>query len=157
MVIYTTTLRGVRKTFEDCNAVRAACEGLGVLFCERDVSMDRGFKEELRELLTGREREELVPPRVFVKGRYIGGAEELLKIVEEGLLGEIIEGLPRKRIGAICEGCGNMKFLPCFQCNGSCKMVMVVKEDAGKKQGRRVVVRCTDCNENGLVLCPICS
>lgn len=53
-MIYTTTLRGVRKTFEDCNAVRAAMEGLGVLVCERDISMDIGFREELRELMKGR-------------------------------------------------------------------------------------------------------
>lgn len=156
MVIYTTTLRGVRKTFEACNAVRAAIEGFGVQICERDVSMDRGFREELRELM--KEREAMVPPRVFVKGRYIGGAEELLKVVEEGLLGELLEGLPRKKVGAVCEGCGDMRFLPCANCNGSSKMVMVVKEEMDqKKQGRTVVMRCTNCNENGLVICPICS
>ncbi|KAL0446549.1 UNVERIFIED_CONTAM: hypothetical protein Slati_1782800 [Sesamum latifolium] len=43
VVIYTTTLRGVRKTFEDCNAVRLAIEGLGISFSERDISMDRGL------------------------------------------------------------------------------------------------------------------
>ena len=153
MVIYTTSLRGVRKTFEACNAVRAAIEGLGVILYERDVSMDSGFKEELRDLLKGKEREELVPPRVFVKGRYIGGAEELLKIVEDGLLGELLRGLPRKIVGAVCEGCGNMKFLPCFHCNGSCK---IVKEEVGEQEGA-LVIRCTHCNENGLMLCPICS
>ncbi|GJN10242.1 hypothetical protein PR202_ga28320 [Eleusine coracana subsp. coracana] len=41
-VLYTTTLRGVRRTFEDCNGVRALLECLGVAFQERDVSMDRG-------------------------------------------------------------------------------------------------------------------
>lgn len=56
VVVYTTTLRGVRKTFEDCNAVRAAIEGLGVSLCERDISMDRGFKEELRELMKGKDK-----------------------------------------------------------------------------------------------------
>ncbi|KAI4347245.1 hypothetical protein L6164_008073 [Bauhinia variegata] len=157
VVIYTTTLRGVRRTFEACNAVRCAIEGFGVQICERDVSMDRGFKEELRELLKGKEREALVPPRVFVKGRYIGGAEEMMKIVEEGSLGDLLEGLPRKRVVAVCEGCGDMRFLPCFHCNGSCKMVVVVKEEVGQKQGRTMVTRCTYCNENGLVLCPICS
>jgi glutaredoxin domain-containing cysteine-rich protein 1 len=52
-VLYTTTLRGIRKTFEDCNAVRAALEGLGVWIRERDVSMDMGFREELRHLMKG--------------------------------------------------------------------------------------------------------
>lgn len=157
VVVYTTTLRGVRKTFEDCNAVRAAIEGLGVSLCERDISMDRGFKEELRELMKGKDSCQMVPPRVFVKGRYVGGAEEVLRIVEEGCLGELLQGLPKIRAGEVCEGCGGVRFLPCFQCNGSCKMVMMVKEEMEQKQGRSVVVRCPDCNENGLVLCPICS
>ncbi|RZC70822.1 hypothetical protein C5167_033977 [Papaver somniferum] len=82
VVIYTTTLRGVRKTFEDCNAVRAVFEGLGIVFTERDISMDRGFREELKELLKGVNSSNKqgnvmpVPPRVFIKGRYIGGYEE---------------------------------------------------------------------------------
>ncbi|XP_019446156.1 PREDICTED: uncharacterized protein At3g28850-like isoform X2 [Lupinus angustifolius] len=148
-------LRGVRRTFEACNAVRSGFEAFGVLICERDVSMDNGFKEELRELLKGKEKEAMVPPRVFVKGFYIGGAEEMLKVVEEGLLGELLEGLPRKKIGDICDGCGDMRFLPCFQCNGSCKVVK--EEDMGQKQRRRsVMVKCSDCNENGLVVCPLC-
>uniref|UniRef100_A0A2N9ECK3 Glutaredoxin domain-containing protein n=1 Tax=Fagus sylvatica TaxID=28930 RepID=A0A2N9ECK3_FAGSY len=158
VVLYTTSLRGVRKTFEACNAVRAVLQGLGVLISERDISMDRGFREELGELMKGKEREAMVPPRLFVKGRYVGGSEELLKIVEEGWVGELLQGLPKKRGG--CEGCGDVRFLPCFQCSGSCKMVMVVKEEVGVGQrlGRStVVVRCPDCNENGLVLCPICS
>ncbi|KAH7533896.1 hypothetical protein FEM48_Zijuj04G0180200 [Ziziphus jujuba var. spinosa] len=158
VVVYTTTLRGVRSTFEACNAVRSALQASGVTVCERDVSMDRGFRDELRELMRGKGKETLVPPRVFVKGRYIGGAEEVLKIAEEGLLGEILEGLPKRRTGSVCEGCGDVRFLPCFRCNGSCKMVMAVKEEMGQKQGgAAVVVRCPDCNENGLVLCPICS
>lgn len=146
VVIYTTTLRGVRKTFDECNAIRAALEGLRVSVCERDISMDRGLREELRQLMSGREREELIPPRLFVKGRYIGGAEEVMRLVEEGLLEELLQGMPRVREGYVCEGCGGGRFLPCFSCNGSCK----VAEET-------VIARCTDCNENGLVHCPICT
>lgn len=160
VVIYTTTLRGVRKTFEACNAVRAAMEGFGVKICERDVSMDKGFREELRELLKEKEKDGILPPRVFVKGSYVGGVEEVLSIVEEGLLGKILEGVPRKKAGSVCEGCGDVRFLPCDKCNGSSKVVMVMlKEDMGekKKQGGMVVMRCTNCNENGLVICPVCT
>ncbi|RAL53468.1 unnamed protein product [Cuscuta campestris] len=157
VVIYTTSLRGVRKTFEACSAVRSVIEGAGVSLCERDISMDKGFREELRELMKGKDSSEVVPPRVFVRGRYIGGAEELLKIADEGRLGDLLQGLPKLRAGYVCEGCGGARFLPCFTCNGSCKMVMVVREDMEEKHGRTVVVRCSDCNENGLVLCPICS
>ncbi|XVF12856.1 hypothetical protein REPUB_Repub08aG0155900 [Reevesia pubescens] len=159
VVIYTTTLRGIRKTFEDCNAVRSAIETYGIVICERDISMDRGFKEELRELMKGKEKEstnQTTPPRVFIKERYIGGAEEVIRIVDEGWFGDLIKGLPKKKAGEVCDGCGDVKFLPCFRCNGSCKMVKDEEEE--KEEGRRtVVVRCTECNENGLVHCPICS
>lgn len=157
VVVYTTTLRGVRKTFEECNAVRAVMEGHGVFVCERDISMDQGFREELRELMKGKDRSELVPPRVFVKGRYVGGADEVLKTMEDGSLGQLLEGLPKSKAGYVCEGCGGVRFLPCFSCNGSCKMMMDWKEEGGGERGKRVVFRCGDCNENGLVHCPICS
>lgn len=162
VVIYTTTLRGVRKTFEACNAVRAAFQGFGVSICERDISMDRGFKEELRELMKG--KDDSVPPRVFVKGRYVGGAEEVMGIVEEGYFGELVHGLPKlknKAGGYVCEGCGGIRFLPCFRCNGSCKLVKEAREinilGPKKQQNNVLVVKCSDCNENGLVVCPICS
>lgn len=157
VVIYTTTLRGVRKTFEDCNAVRAAVENYGILVCERDISMDRGFREELRDLMKGKANESvnpITPPRLFVKGRYIGGAEEVMRIVEEGWMGELLKGLPKKRAGEVCDGCGDVKFLPCLRCSGSCKMVVMVKDE---KVSKTMVVKCNECNENGLVLCPICS
>ncbi|CAH9077278.1 unnamed protein product [Cuscuta epithymum] len=157
VVIYTTTLRGVRKTFEACNAVRSVIEGAGVSICDRDISMDKRFKEELRGLMKGKDSSELIPPRVFVRGRYIGGADVVLRIAEEGGLGDLLQGLPKLRVGYVCEGCGGARFLPCFTCNGSCKMVMMVREDMEEKHGKTVVVRCSDCNENGLVLCPICS
>ncbi|KAG8374520.1 hypothetical protein BUALT_Bualt10G0003500 [Buddleja alternifolia] len=150
VVMYSTTLRGVRKTFDDCNCVRSAIQGLGIMVCERDISMDKGFRDELRELMKGKGGNELmIPPRLFVKGRYIGGVDEVMKIVEEGYIGELLQGLPKLRVGYVCEGCGGGGFLPCFTCHGSCKMVM-----EGKKSSN-VVVRCSECNENGLVLCPI--
>ncbi|KAF2313531.1 hypothetical protein GH714_011486 [Hevea brasiliensis] len=84
VVIYTTTLRGIRKTFEACNVVRTAIEGFGVLICERDVSMDRGFREELRELMKGMEGEATMPPRMFVKGSDGGEGGVRAEAKEDG-------------------------------------------------------------------------
>ncbi|XP_062217219.1 uncharacterized protein At3g28850-like [Phragmites australis] len=157
-VLYTTSLRGVRATFEACNAVRAALQAHGVAFRERDVSMDRGFREELRELAGSP-----VVPRLFVRGRHVGGADEVLRLDEEGLLAALLEGLPKARGGRYCcDGCGGMRFLPCFDCSGSRKVaVSLAVAGPGKANRRRkaavMVVRCGECNENGLVLCPICS
>lgn len=180
VVLYITSLRGVRKTFEDCEAVRSAIRGLGIPLCERDISMDRGFRDELRELMKGKGKGKgsSIPPRLFVDGRYVGGVEEVMKIVEQqGSIAKLLQlqgllPISRSRSrsgqevvvgGCACEGCGGVGFLPCFTCHGSCK---IMKEGygvgIGVKQQRNnykrcMVLRCSDCNENGLVLCPICS
>jgi len=61
-VVYTTSLRGVRKTFEDYNRVHR------VVFDERDVSLHREFLRDVKELVG----EAVALPWVFVKGRYMG-------------------------------------------------------------------------------------
>ncbi|KAJ1277424.1 hypothetical protein BS78_04G002700 [Paspalum vaginatum] len=168
VVLYTTSLRGVRSTFESCNAVRAVLQAHGVAFRERDVSMDRGFREELRDLTRGLPA--LPLPRLFVGGRHVGGADEVLRLDEEGLLAPMLDGLPTRRVGGDCDGCGGMRFLPCFDCSGSRKVVVTLpppapqvlgrccdKPKAAARGRRTLVVRCAECNENGLVLCPICS
>ncbi|KAK9290117.1 hypothetical protein L1049_008281 [Liquidambar formosana] len=142
VVIYTTTLRGIRKTFEDCNSVRSIIESHLIQVFERDISMDSGFKEELRGLMGTKE---VKVPLVFVKGRLIGGADEVVKMEEEGKLGILFDGIPRALAG--CEGCAGVRFMMCMDCNGSCK---VLDEDQKK------TVRCGECNENGLIQCPIC-
>jgi Glutaredoxin len=51
VVLYFTSLRGVRKTFEDCCLVRLILKGYGIQIDERDLSMHRGFLEELQKIL----------------------------------------------------------------------------------------------------------
>ncbi|GAB2300721.1 hypothetical protein Dimus_034758 [Dionaea muscipula] len=144
VVIYTTTLRGIRKTFEDCNAVRSTVESHQVHVLERDVSMHSGFKEELRKLMG---RKEVKVPVVFVKGRLIGGVDQVVSLEEEGKLGILLDGI-NKANACVCVGCGGIRFVMCLDCNGSCK----VFDEMGKN-----MVRCAECNENGLIHCPICS
>ncbi|XVF55736.1 hypothetical protein PTKIN_Ptkin06aG0060900 [Pterospermum kingtungense] len=141
VVIYTTTLRGIRKTFEECNTVRSIMESYHIQMLERDISMDSGFKEELRKL-TGTKGVKV--PLVFVKGRLIGGVEEIVKLEEEGKLEMLFDGIPRAIHG--CERCGGVRFVMCNECNGSCKVL----------DGEQKKMRCGECNENGLIQCPIC-
>eukprot|EP00249_Psilotum_nudum_P011178 c23012_g2_i1 orf=577-2313(+) len=143
VVLYFTSLRGVRKTFENCCNLRLILQGLRVHVDERDVWMHSKFRQELTELL-GRTS---TVPRLFIKGRYIGGAEEVKLLHEEGILVKLLEGLPTDASREACDGCGDVRFVPCLTCSGSCKLIT---ED-------NVVVRCPDCNENGLIMCPICS
>ncbi|OIW09907.1 hypothetical protein TanjilG_32056 [Lupinus angustifolius] len=145
VVIYTTSLGGVRKTFDDCNRARDMLEGHRVIFDERDVSLHGKFLKEVKELLEGVEEGGVVLPKVFVKGRYVGGLNELMELNETGRLGRILNATRVERgVGRqACGGCGGVRFVPCLDCAGSCKI------GAHKE-------RCPKCNENGLVHCPVC-
>jgi len=142
--LYATSLRGKRKTFEDCNSIRLLLENLKLVFVERDLSMHIGFREELWRVLGLR----AIPPRLFIKGRYIGGADEVLGLHEQGRLLAMVKGMPRTEPGQnACEACAGMRFVVCFECNGGRKVY-------GEEQG--VNVQCRRCNENGLVVCSRC-
>ncbi|KAL2926034.1 hypothetical protein RDABS01_011524 [Bienertia sinuspersici] len=146
VVMYTTTLRGIRKTFEECNAVRSAIESYHIRVIERDISMDCGFKEELRKLMGNTNSKAVKVPVVFVKGRLIGGAEEVIRLEEDGKLQGLLQGIP-KGSSFNCQGCGGIRFVMCMDCNGSCKLL---------DHSNNTVLRCAQCNENGLIQCPIC-
>ncbi|CAH8382569.1 unnamed protein product [Eruca vesicaria subsp. sativa] len=148
LVVYTTSLQGVRRTYEDCMRVRAIMEQQGVVVDERDVSLDAGVLSELKELL--QEEATVAPPRVFVKGRYLGGAAEVTVMNENGKLGRVLRWARVERVGeegrVTCEGCGGARWVPCLECGGSCKV-------AAKGEGWE---KCFKCNENGLIRCPVC-
>jgi len=159
-VLYTTSLRGVRKTFVDCCAVRSILRSYGVRVDERDVSMHAVFKAELAELL-GQGFAGATLPRVFVDGQYIGGAEDVQYLHEAGELGSALggcEAAPQRKLGYMeaCAACGDVRFVPCETCYGSCK-IFVEDDDAGDRyHDVGEFRRCPDCNENGLVRCPVC-
>ncbi|KAG1371534.1 hypothetical protein COCNU_16G006280 [Cocos nucifera] len=142
IVVYFTSLRVVRKTFEDCCTVRSILRGFRVAIDERDLSMDMGFLTELKGILG---RRQLSVPQVFIGGRYIGGADEIRQLHETGELKKYVDGVPLATAGA-CEGCGGFRFILCQNCNGSHK---VYTEKAGFRS-------CAACNENGIVRCPDC-
>lgn len=147
VVLYVTSLRGIRKTYQDCCNLRLILRGLGVQVDERDVWMHSKFRSELMDVLSGLSRGVPQVPQLFIKGRYIGGAEEVKQLHEEGILACLMDGLATGLIHNVCDGCGDARFVPCFNCNGSCK---VLNED-------NEVLRCLDCNENGLIMCPMCN
>ncbi|CAO2175235.1 unnamed protein product [Urochloa humidicola] len=160
VVLYTTTLHGVRRTFEDCERARelvqACAEAAGVpAVDERDVSLHPDYLRELRDLLS--DEAGLAPPRLFVMGRYVGGADECANLADSGKLTEMMRWAKARgdascaafKDGRGCEGCGGARFVPCWECGGSCKLVV----DGADGE---VVQRCTKCNENGLMMCPIC-
>ncbi|CAN6485991.1 unnamed protein product [Victoria cruziana] len=145
IVVYFTSLRGIRRTFEDCCAVRSIFRGFKVYVDERDVSMDSSYRRELESALAG----SVTLPQLFVGGKHIGGAEEVRYLAEIGELGKILQGFPVREKAEVCAMCGDARFFPCENCHGSRK-VYDEEDDGGSLR------RCTDCNENGLVRCPLC-
>ncbi|CAD6226701.1 unnamed protein product [Miscanthus lutarioriparius] len=93
-----------------------------------------------------------VPPRLFVRGRDVGGAAQVLALHEEGRLLPLLPvpspcaggetRLPGAGGKRGCDACGGLRFVVCGECDGSRKVF-----DGG---------RCQGCNENGLVMCPLC-
>ncbi|KAG0480380.1 hypothetical protein HPP92_010937 [Vanilla planifolia] len=154
LVLYFTSLRGVRKTHEDCWNVRVILQSYGVRIDERDLSMHGGFRDELNGIL-GHGSSGSRLPSVFANGRYLGGAEEVMQMHEGGELRKALEDCEAAPLanlcgGLVCEVCGDFKFILCEACSGSCKVLLEEYDDVG------VFRRCTVCNENGLVRCPVC-
>lgn len=144
IVVYFTSLRGVRRTYEDCYAVRMIFRAFRLWVDERDISMDSAYRKELQCVL-GEKNASL--PQVFIRGKYVGGAEVVKQLYETGELAKILEGFPVRAPGYACQSCGDVRFIPCMDCSGSRK---VFDEDEG------LLKRCLGCNENGLIRCPDC-
>ncbi|XVF07121.1 hypothetical protein REPUB_Repub06bG0111200 [Reevesia pubescens] len=144
IVLYFTSLRGIRKTYEDCCSVRMIFRGFRAPVDERDISMDSMYRNELQSILGGKV---ICLPQVFIRGKHVGGVEEIKQLNESGELGKLLEGFPVRDPRIVCDGCGDARFVPCHNCNGSRK---VFEEDEGRLR------RCPDCNENGLIRCPGC-
>ncbi|XP_068662123.1 uncharacterized protein At5g39865-like [Aristolochia californica] len=144
IVLYFTTLRGIRRTYEDCCAVRTIFAGFRVPVDERDISMDSTYRKELQSVLR---QKTISLPQVFIRGKHIGGAEEIKQLHETGELAKLLQGFPVRLPGFACESCADVRFIPCRNCNGSRK---IFEEEAGQLR------RCPECNENGLLRCPNC-
>ncbi|CAN8257435.1 unnamed protein product [Cochlearia groenlandica] len=144
VVFYTTTIRGIRKTFDECNSIRFLLDSFNVKYYERDVSMHKQYREELRRVSSA--ETDVLPPVLFVKGRCIGGAQRVLGLHEQGKLKALFKGFPIAK-DKICGSCDGFRFVMCGECRGSRRIVC---GDASR-------IQCSLCNENGLIVCVDCS
>uniref|UniRef100_A0A0E0A720 Glutaredoxin domain-containing protein n=1 Tax=Oryza glumipatula TaxID=40148 RepID=A0A0E0A720_9ORYZ len=99
VVVYLTSLRGIRQTYEDCCATASILRSYGVRVDERDLSLHAGYKDELRAALgDGAGGGGGVPgqgrplPQVFVDGCHrsvtlSGGRASLLLVQCAGAVG----------------------------------------------------------------------
>lgn len=147
VILYTTSLRGIRKTFQDCKTIHFLLRSFKVSYHERDVSLHMEYREELWKILGAK----IIPPKLFIKGRYIGGADEVVALHEMGRLGKLLEGIPLDFTNSPCTGCADVGFAICSNCSGSCKVFT-----SNHGETHEFCIKCPECNENGLVKCPIC-
>ncbi|PHU07279.1 hypothetical protein BC332_23768 [Capsicum chinense] len=141
----------MRKTYEDCCHVRVILKELSVKIDERDVLIHSGFKEELKELL-GNKYSGGGLPRIFLGKKYI-----------DGKLEKFVENCERLEDGVVnrscnCKACGDIKFVPCETCSGSCKFYYEEEDEEEQekiKDDEYGFQRCPDCNENGFICCPV--
>ncbi|RDX63681.1 hypothetical protein CR513_57856, partial [Mucuna pruriens] len=104
VILYTTSMRGIRKTFQDCNTIRFLLRSFKIIYHERDVSLHLEYREELWKILGGK----VIPPKLFIMGRYIGGADEVVGLHEIGWLGKLLDGTPIDFADGPCKGCACM-------------------------------------------------
>ncbi|XP_048853173.1 glutaredoxin domain-containing cysteine-rich protein 1 [Brienomyrus brachyistius] len=151
IVIYTTSFRVVRTTFERCELVRKIFQNHRVKFLERNVALNSNFGKELEERCR-RVGELPSLPVVFIDGHYLGGAEKILGMNESGELQDLLTKIEKVQHPHTCSTCGDFAFIPCPVCHGS-KMSLFRNcfTDSFK------ALKCTACNENGLQSCPRCS
>ncbi|XP_031159299.1 glutaredoxin domain-containing cysteine-rich protein 1 [Sander lucioperca] len=151
IVIYTTSFRVVRTTFERCELVRKIFQNHRVKFVERNIALDIEYGKELEERCK-RVGEPPSLPVVFIDGHYLGGAEKILGMNESGELQDLLTKIERVQQPQTCQTCGGFAFIPCPMCHGS-KMSVFRNcfTDSFK------ALKCTSCNENGLQPCVSCS
>ncbi|XP_070693445.1 glutaredoxin domain-containing cysteine-rich protein 1 [Pempheris klunzingeri] len=151
IVIYTTSFRVVRTTFERCELVRKIFQNHRVKFVEKNIALDSEYGKELEERCK-RVGEPPSLPVVFIDGHYLGGAEKILGMNESGELQDLLTKIERVQQPQTCQTCGGFAFIPCPMCHGS-KMSVFRNcfTDSFK------ALKCTSCNENGLQACTSCS
>ncbi|RDD40110.1 Glutaredoxin domain-containing cysteine-rich protein [Trichoplax sp. H2] len=148
IVIYTTSIGIIRETAQDCQLVRSILQTLCLKFIEKDVSIHPLYLKELYERI-GTVKIKL--PQTFVGGLYVGGASAVESLNESGKLRELTTNFERQGATEInCASCYDYRFVPCHSCHGS-------RRNRSSSFNRIAELKCGQCNENGLQLCPQCS
>jgi glutaredoxin domain-containing cysteine-rich protein 1 len=136
-------MTAVRKRCEECRQVKRIFANMRIRVEERDVFMNAKYQTELDDRI-GRIA---TVPQVFISGQLVGGAAKIEELNETGELQKMLADFERLEWDEQCELCGGHRFIACLQCSGSKKGV----------RNAFTVLRCTACNEAGLMKCPECN
>lgn len=149
IIVYTTSFRGVRSTFEDCKYVLLVLHNLRMKVDERDTYTHPAYITEM-ETKIGCSPCKL--PQVFIGGKHIGSAAEVEELNESGELRTLLVDFPLKDTKAEpCEVCGGYRFILCRKCGGS------KNSTRNNFTSEFRALKCIQCNHNGLEPCMKCA
>lgn len=78
-MVYVTSFRGVRSTFENCRYVQTVLHNFRVKIEEKDIYVNKHYYRELRDRLGEGGMSRLPVPQVFISGQHIGVCTSTLK------------------------------------------------------------------------------
>ncbi|KAK2981292.1 hypothetical protein RJ640_006993 [Escallonia rubra] len=94
LVLYTRSSDATNSEIRNCHIIGRILSDGRLKWEERDCSQEPSFRKELESLVDMKRMESLVGrlsyPRLFVKGRDIGGANEIINLEENGKLESIL-------------------------------------------------------------------
>ncbi|GLJ44820.1 hypothetical protein SUGI_0942770 [Cryptomeria japonica] len=143
VVLYYTSSKVIRQTHIHCSTVISILTNFNILFQKRDLFMSHRFCKELSEIFG----KKVSLPQLFIRGKYVGGFNKIMELNECGKLREMVKECVIERPAEMCRGCGDMRYIVCFNCRGS-------KRFCGGEG--EAVEMCILCNENGLLPCAVC-
>ncbi|KAM7290740.1 hypothetical protein ISCGN_027336 [Ixodes scapularis] len=149
VVLYTTSMGVIRKTWEQCRRVKNTLQTLLIRFEERDVFMNRTHQKEVMDRMG---LAHVVVPQLFVEGQHLGGAEMVERLNETGQLRQMLKPYKKSTVGGTCTMCGGFQYLPCPVCGGSKKSA----QHRHRFSSSIIFLRCRNCDEGGLVRCQLC-
>ncbi|CAK9155784.1 unnamed protein product [Ilex paraguariensis] len=64
------------------------------------------YRKELQSVLGGKV---VSLPQVCIRGKHIGGVDEIKQLLEVGELAKLLEGFPAQDSGIVCDSCGDAR------------------------------------------------
>ncbi|XP_071509951.1 glutaredoxin domain-containing cysteine-rich protein 1-like [Diadema antillarum] len=150
IIVYTTSVRIVRQTFDDCQYVRKLFQNHRVRFEERDLFMNSKHQKELEERIGS--TTDINLPICFIDGELVGDLRKLEELNESGELRTILRRFEKHNPMVNCSTCGGHRYVPCTTCNGSKKSLL-----RNNFTDTFHALRCSHCDDNGLQKCRDCN
>eukprot|EP00055_Hartaetosiga_balthica_P016465 m.104390 g.104390 ORF g.104390 m.104390 type:complete len:579 (-) comp9111_c2_seq9:46-1782(-) len=147
IVVYISSVEIIRETSARCQDIKKLFHNMRVKVMLKDISLDANIATEFKK----RCGDASVVPQVFVNGAFLGDYNKVMQMNEEGELRNVLKGFEEAPMEA-CATCGGRGFVNCSWCQGSKKSI----HNPFSRDFEKNALKCTVCNEIGLMRCPQC-